>query len=278
MNSCELNIFETHTEAMGIEPPINDFLVVSMLRGRKVLSFGDSPSVEFLPGESAFISPRAKIIIDFPDSSEFNPTQCLALAFDSHKVVEVLNTLNEKYPKEGGDGIWQLGADNFMFKNDEHIAGLIAKIIQICQSDDILKDALADLSIQELILKIIQVQNLEAIASFGNIKLSPKLLQAIEFIKENLSIKLDSKLISKKVGLSPSTMYRLFKSELGISPFEFIIIERIKLAKQYLADKNNFIKNVSYDVGFEDSNYFIRVFKHYEGLTPRQYQQKVNVV
>jgi AraC-like DNA-binding protein len=37
-----------------------------------------------------------------------------------------------------------------------------------------------------------------------------------------------------------------------------------------------YIKNVSYEVGFEDCNYFIRVFKHYEGITPKQYQQLIN--
>jgi AraC-like DNA-binding protein len=64
-------------------------------------------------------------------------------------------------------------------------------------------------------------------------------------------------------------MYRLFKTELGISPMEFIIMERIKLAKLYLSDKHNFVKNVSYEVGFDDTNYFIRIFKHYEGVTPK---------
>jgi AraC-like DNA-binding protein len=73
--------------------------------------------------------------------------------------------------------------------------------------------------------------------------------------------------------MSTSSLYRLFKTELGISPIEFIILEKIKLAKQYLTDKSMYIKTVSYESGFEDSNYFIRVFKHYEGMTPKQYQQ-----
>ncbi len=72
--------------------------------------------------------------------------------------------------------------------------------------------------------------------------------------------------------MSNSALYRLFKTELGISPREFIMTERIRLAKQFLSDKNTYIKNVCYEAGFEDSNYFIRAFKHYEGITPKQYQ------
>jgi AraC-like DNA-binding protein len=60
---------------------------------------------------------------------------------------------------------------------------------------------------------------------------------------------------------------------MGISPVEFVMLEKIKLAKHYLTDKNVYIKNVSFEAGFEDSNYFIRLFKHYEGITPKQYQQ-----
>jgi AraC-like DNA-binding protein len=63
---------------------------------------------------------------------------------------------------------------------------------------------------------------------------------------------------------------------LGISPLEFIILERIRLAKRLLKDQDMYIKNVSYEAGFDDCNYFIRTFKHYEGITPRQYQQLSN--
>ena len=64
--------------------------------------------------------------------------------------------------------------------------------------------------------------------------------------------------------------------QLGISPVEFVIIERIKHAKNLLKDQNLYIKNVSYESGFVDTNYFIRTFKHYEGITPKQYQQIQN--
>jgi AraC-like DNA-binding protein len=33
---------------------------------------------------------------------------------------------------------------------------------------------------------------------------------------------------------------------------------------------------VAFDAGFEDPNYFTRAFKKTEGLTPKQYQQKVH--
>jgi len=57
-----------------------------------------------------------------------------------------------------------------------------------------------------------------------------------------------------------------------MSPIEFILNEKIKHAKKLLSNPNINVSEVSYATGFEDSNYFIRLFKKYEGVTPKQYQ------
>jgi YesN/AraC family two-component response regulator len=57
-----------------------------------------------------------------------------------------------------------------------------------------------------------------------------------------------------------------------MSPAEFIIKEKIKYAKRLLNNPYIHINEVSFATGFEDSNYFIRMFKKYEGITPKQYQ------
>ena len=95
----------------------------------------------------------------------------------------------------------------------------------------------------------------------------------VAFIRKNISEKLMLNTIAESAGLSTASLYRLFKRELGISPVEFIVLERIKFAKRLLKDKHIYVKNVSFEVGFDDCNYFIRAFKHHEGITPKQYQQ-----
>lgn len=273
LESCELNLFETYQKSELVSLQFNDLVVTSMLKGKKVMHLFDKDGFDYMPGESVIIPSNVEMKIDFPEASFDNPTQCLALAIDNKKIVDTLHFLNEKYPKEGSNNYWQLDANNFFFENNEEMAGIISKIIGICQSSSIFKDVLADLSLQELLVKIVQSQTLKAVSE-GNTQInSPILLQIIKIIRENITNKIDFKIIARKVGLSTSSLYRLFKNELGVSPIEFVILEKIKLAKHYLKDKNIYIKNVSYEAGFEDSNYFIRVFKHYEGITPKQYQQ-----
>lgn len=273
LENCELNLFETYQKSELVPLKFNDLVVTSMLKGKKVMHLFNEPGFDYLPGESVIIPSNVEMKIDFPEATFNSPTQCLALAIDQKKINDILQFLNEKYPREGQQNFWQLDHQNFFFQNNEEMSAIISKIIQVCQSTSIFKDTLADLSLQELIVKIVQSQTLKGIDSNQLNSSNPYLAAIIAMIRENLTNKIELKSIANRVGMSTSTFYRMFKTELGISPLEFIIMERIKLAKRFLSDKNIYIKNISYETGFEDSNYFIRVFKHYEGITPKQYRQ-----
>ena len=276
LENCELNLFETYQKSELVPLKFTDLVVTSMLKGKKVMHLFDRDGFDYLPGESVIIPSNVEMKIDFPEASFENPTQCLALAIDNKKILDTLNFLNEKYPKEGQNNFWQLDETNFYFENNEDMAIVINKIINICQSTSIFKDTLADLSLQELLVKIVQSQTLKSVNNGKTSSSNPILLHVIETIRNNITNKIELSVIAKNAGLSTSSLYRLFKTEMGISPIEFIILEKIKLAKSYLTDKNIYIKNVSYEAGFEDSNYFIRLFKHYEGITPKQYQQLIH--
>ncbi len=273
LEKCELNLFETYQASERVALKFNDLVVTSMLKGKKVMHLFNTHDFDYLPGESVIVPSNEEMIIDFPEASLDNPTQCLALAIDEEKINHTLQFLNERYPKEGNQAFWHLDHHHFFFENNEGITTVINKIIDICQSTSIFKDTLADLALQELLVKIIQQQSLKG-ASEENAPIKNHLLkQLVRVIKENITGKIDLKSLAKNAGLSTSSFYRLFKNELGISPVEFVMLEKIKLAKKYLSNKDIYVKNVCYEAGFEDSNYFIRVFKQYEGITPKQYQQ-----
>ncbi|MDX1908262.1 MAG: AraC family transcriptional regulator [Bacteroidia bacterium] len=276
LESCELNLFETYQASELVPLRFNDLVVTSMLRGKKIMHLFGQPGFEYLPGESVIIPPNALMEIDFPEAQEQNPTQCLALAIDSHKIDSTLAFLNEKYPKDSRNDFWQLDMRNYFFYNHEELAATINKLIQVCQSTTITKDIMADLTLQELLIRLIQSQTLQALDTQGVAEKSPVLSQVITLIRKHIGDRIDIKTIAKEAGLSQASLYRLVKRELGISPVELVLSEKIKLAKQLLKDHRIYVKNVSFEAGFEDCNYFIRVFKHFEGITPRQYQQLQN--
>jgi AraC-like DNA-binding protein len=272
LENCELNLFETYQRSVQVPLKFNDLVVTSMLRGKKVMHLFEDPAFDYLPGESVVIPANELMHIDFPEASKEKPTQCLALAIDNHKIVNTLDLLNEKYPKEGRKDYWKLDEHNYFFYNNDDLAQTINKIIGICRSSEITKDALADLALQELLIRIIQTQTLKQLDKDESKPTNNYLIGVVGLIQGSLSEKLNLKVIAQHAGMSTASLYRLFKRELGISPVEYIILERIKLAKKLLKDQNMYIKNVSFETGFDDCNYFIRTFKYYEGVTPKQYQ------
>jgi len=272
LNHCELNLFETYESSVLVPLKFNDLVVTSMLKGKKVMHLFDEPGFDYLPGETVVIPSNVEMKIDFPEASLHNPTQCLALAIEQTKITETLQFLNERYPKEGNDQFWHLNYQNYFFYNNVELATTVNKLIKECMSTSITKDALADLTLQELIVRIIQTQTAKAI-DYG-LFMDPKnpITQVVEFIRLNLKENISMKHLSDTACMSTASFYRLFKKELGMSPIEFVISEKIRCAKQLLKNPTIQINEVCYLSGFEDSNYFIRLFKKHEGITPKQYQ------
>lgn len=273
LEKCELNVFETHRASDLVPLTFNDFVVTSMLRGKKVMHLYDHEGFDYLPGETVLVPAGVTMNIDFPEATMQNPTQCIALAVDHQKIEHTLQFLNEKYPRPGND-YWNFSKHNYHFQNSVEIATLLDKIINICSSDLPFKDVLADLKLQELIINIIQAQHRNELEKMDTDlqNNSNPLAFIASFIKANIAEEIKLGVLSEKACMSKTTFYRSFKREYGISPLEYIISEKIKLAKSLLSNKKNSLKTVAFECGFQDVNYFVRLFKKMEFITPGQYQ------
>ncbi|MFP9117258.1 AraC family transcriptional regulator N-terminal domain-containing protein [Flavobacterium sp. RNTU_13] len=271
LDNCELNLFETYQESILVPLKFNDLVVTSMLRGKKVMHLFDDPEFEYLPGETVIVPGNVEMKIDFPEASTSNPTQCLALAIDHGKIKETLDFLNERYPKEEFNG-WRLNHENYFFYNNTELASTLNKLIRECMSTSVTKDALVDLALQELLVRIVQTQAVQQIDNGKVPDANSPIIAITEYIRANITNPINLKDMSEKACMSTTSFYRYFKRELGMSPIEFILNEKIKHAKQLLKNPGIQVNEVCFMAGFDDCNYFIRLFKKYEGITPKQYQ------
>lgn len=279
LNKCELNVFETHAPSFLVPLTFNDFVVTSMLRGKKVMHLFDKSGFEYLPGESVIVPANTTMKIDFPDANSNNPTQCTALAIENEHIKRTIQYLNESFPKESDKDGWKLDYNQYHFYNNDEIALLINKLISICSSSILGKDVFADLAVKELLFRIMQVQNLNTTNDYYiNANNSNPLAFIISYIKENISSSISIENLSNKAYMSKSTFYRTFKRELGISPQEYILKEKIKTAKKLLENNKNKISSICSQTGFQDVNYFIRLFKKIEGITPHQFRIHKNII
>ncbi len=81
--------------------------------------------------------------------------------------------------------------------------------------------------------------------------------------------------ISASVHLNGSYISHLFRKTFGYTITDYITYVRLENAKIILADPGANIYNAAMESGFNDVSYFSRVFKKIEGLSPREYRNKL---
>ncbi|WP_342084266.1 AraC family transcriptional regulator [Dyadobacter sp. OTU695] len=276
LENCELNLFETLQPSALVPLTFPDFVVTSMLRGKKVMHLFDQPGFDYLPGETVLVPANVTMKIDFPEAAHENPTQCIALAIDQMKIQQIVDRLSEAYPREGRQQFWSLQHSQYHFLNNIELAQTLNKLIKICSGSALGKDILADLTLQELIVHIIQTQHLAATDETSYLHEDGPLAFVVNYIKANINEKIQVEELSDKACMSRASFYRAFKREFSISPLDFILREKIKKAKQLLSHTKDSISDICYQLGFSDLNYFGRQFRKSEGISPSQYRNVTN--
>ena len=275
LNNCEFSLFETHKRAEDVKLKFNDLTFTAMLRGKKHMKLKDKTDYfDYFPGETVLVSPGETMVIDFPEADE-TPSQCISLSFSPDFVENSLNYFNTKLTKIDNDSSWRISSEQFYLFNSLPLASATNNLMRIAMEDNMNKDLMADLALKELLVRLMQTQASKLIENdYKTLKTSNRLAFIIDYIKNNLHQKLSIEHLAKLAFVSKSNFFKLFKYEIGIAPNEFILMERIKRAKELLKE-NQSIKEVAFATGFSDTNHFIKTFKTFEGLTPKNYQRNL---
>ncbi|MBK1812291.1 helix-turn-helix transcriptional regulator [Clostridium sp. YIM B02505] len=97
--------------------------------------------------------------------------------------------------------------------------------------------------------------------------------KAIEYIRINLDGDLSLDAISNALDVSSTMLSRQFKKETKQNITEYINIQRINEAVYIMENQGISITDIAYMVGFNDLNYFTKVFKKLKGMTPSEYRK-----
>ena len=100
-----------------------------------------------------------------------------------------------------------------------------------------------------------------------------RLEAAKAFIETNYPLPISADDIADAADITRITLFRLFKSELGITPAEYLIRCRMSRAKNLLASTDLSIGAVARSAGYEDGMYFSRAFRKAVGISPSEYRQ-----
>lgn len=98
-----------------------------------------------------------------------------------------------------------------------------------------------------------------------------QLKTVLTLLKEKFSEPLTLEDLSKSVGMTPKYFCRFFHQMTNKTPIEYLNYYRIDVACELMLTKDICITDVALDCGFNDVSYFIKTFKKYKGITPKQY-------
>lgn len=92
------------------------------------------------------------------------------------------------------------------------------------------------------------------------------------FIDKNLNTALSIDVLSKYSGLNPSKLQKGFKYLFNKTVRDFIINKKIEKSKVFLLSSQQPIAVVSVNSGFDSPSYFAKIFKAYNGITPKEFR------
>jgi AraC-like DNA-binding protein len=267
-----LNVFETRKVTHSFDLEFDNPVVVSMIQGKKVMHLKKRDPFEFTPGETIVMPASELMYIDFPEAKQDNPTQCMALEISKGFVQNTMEWLNEYFPKVD-QGSWNWTSDNFLLMNNEQVHDSLNRLIRVMVQNNYGKQMMASNTTRELIATLMQtharhflLENLEELSTKN------RLAGVIQFIRNNITSKLSVEQLADKACLSRAQFFRRFQREMGETPVQFVNRERLRLAKRHMLQNNRSASQACYESGFTSLNYFSRIFKKYEGISPNAWK------
>ncbi|MCB6182364.1 helix-turn-helix domain-containing protein [Leeia sp. TBRC 13508] len=97
---------------------------------------------------------------------------------------------------------------------------------------------------------------------------------ATEIIEKNLKTPLTIPDIANQINISTRQLERLFISEMGLTPAEYIKKTRMHLALKYLLNTDFAIEHIAKDTGFLSNSHFSKAFRQAFQCTPREMRKR----
>lgn len=146
--------------------------------------------------------------------------------------------------------------------------------------------AISDLYIQrmDLLDSVIEINKLvgecyetyvKEVQEYKRSKQYPKpIMTSLNYIASHFNETLTAETLAAQVNLHPNYLSKIFKEEIGETIYEYILRNRIDVAKSLLSRTEYSYIQISNSLAFSSQSHFIKVFRTHTGYTPKQYREK----
>ncbi|MBD2463141.1 helix-turn-helix transcriptional regulator [Oscillatoria sp. FACHB-1407] len=104
-------------------------------------------------------------------------------------------------------------------------------------------------------------------------ELPPEMVrQTLDYIQERLSEEISLEAIANHLGISQYYFSHLFKQAMGVSPYQYVLQQRVERAKQLLKETDLSIADIALECGFANQNHLAKHFRSLVGMSPKAYR------
>ena len=102
---------------------------------------------------------------------------------------------------------------------------------------------------------------------------SEEILDTVRYMNRHLDQQLDIDALAARVYLSHTGLIWKFKRELGTTPSQYLILLRLRYAKQLLLHHSYSITEIAEMCGYTNPYYFTNAFRRYSGMSPTEFRK-----
>ena len=99
-----------------------------------------------------------------------------------------------------------------------------------------------------------------------------KLKQILDLIGDSFTEEVSTSQLANYLHMSQFHFTREFKKSVGVTPYHYIMQQRVKMAKRVLKQQDASIAEVAVECGFSNQSHLGRVFKQHTGTTPKRFR------
>ncbi|WP_404786946.1 helix-turn-helix domain-containing protein [Altericista sp. CCNU0014] len=99
-----------------------------------------------------------------------------------------------------------------------------------------------------------------------------QLQQVLEYIHDRLDRDIKLADLAESIGMSQFHFCHLFKRSIGMSPYQYLLQQRIEQAKLLLKRSDRSIVDIALECGFNSHSHLSKTFRQLTGITPKAYR------
>ena len=152
---------------------------------------------------------------------------------------------------------------------NEEIISLYKKAIMIADAQEAnYQQALAGIVCNLVSMAIYMSRNMD----FNRSDISVRINTVKAAVYENIST-ITPERLAEIICMSYSKFRKIFKEYTGFAPSQYIQEVRVNMAKELLTNTSKSIKEIAYELGYENKDYFFTSFRKVSGMTPAGYRR-----